>query len=198
MTIDRSRIIDTMTGKMQPEDVELVAGILCRTPDEYRTVTVTNIIVSKSGILDAMAGKLPSEDTERIADILRQTSCEYQTVAVDGTVVSNTGPVRMIAPLRPEKPTNPYMIELPARLVNGPWLRHSLLERIGRQASNKFYACLYDLGRPAQEPVFLAAVLREVYGPDGLRALVDAAVFAQPSYSPFKPDVEPVLEEHIY
>lgn len=50
----------------------------------------------------------------------------------------------------------------------------------------------------AKEPAYLVTLLREVYGPDGLRELADAVVFAQPACGVFKNDVEPMLEKYIY
>lgn len=35
MTVDKTRIMNAMADEIRPEDLEQIAGILCRTPDEY-------------------------------------------------------------------------------------------------------------------------------------------------------------------
>lgn len=166
MTLDRSRILDAMTGKIRPEDADLVADILCRTPESYLDIRV----------LSEIEQQLPRFDIPKIA------------------------------PCRPAVHPHPKMIELPSRLFNGKWLRRSLNDRLGPVIASSFYARIYELckdlgknlGYAASEPIYLSAVLREVFGPAGLRERADAVVFAQPVYGALKHDIEPILEKYIF
>lgn len=159
--------------------------------------------IEKNAILAAMAGKISPEDAGLVADVLCRDPAAYHGV----TVVDDSGfepddgapeSAPMLAPCRPAEHRRPCMIGLPSRLFIAPWLRGSLRARLGPVEANAFYAEMHRLGDAAKEPAYLAAVLREAYGPSGLPALADAAVFAQPDYAPFRRDVLPVLEKYIY
>ncbi len=214
MTVDRSKILAYLDGKMRPKDAEHVADILCRTPSGYKPATIVNMTIDRSTIMNAMAETIP-EGTDTIEEIMRQTPAEYQVVDVDGFVTidhypvpeSDDGPsiaVRSRSLMHRGPDDGPYMIELPAPLFSGGWLSRSLRSQLGPYRSNQFFARCYSLGiskglgMAAREPVLLAVLLREVYGPAGLKDLADEVVFAQPAYAPFKSTVEPILEEYIY
>lgn len=201
MTVDRSEILAFLDGKMQPEDAEHVADILCRTPSEYKPAAIVNMTIDKSTIMNAMAETIQADDLDRITGILRRTRGEYQFVTVDGKVPGPNGggldQREMADPCQPAKRRRPYMIELPAPLFSGGWISRSLRGRLGPWESNAFFASFCNR-MAAKEPAFLAIVLREVYGPDGMKDMVDAVVFAQTAYALFKDSVEPIWEKYIY
>lgn len=91
MTVDRSEILAFLDGKMQPEDAEHVADILCRTPSEYKPAAIVNMTIDKSTIMNAMAETIQADDLDRITGILRRTRGEYQFVTVDGKVPGPNG-----------------------------------------------------------------------------------------------------------
>ena len=159
--------------------------------------------IEKPKILAALDGKADPADAERVADVLCRDLASYPGIAIadDDAFEPDDGmpeEIPMIAPCRPAEHRQPRMIELPSRLFIAPWLRRGLRARLGPEKANAFYAAMHRLGDAAKEPAYLAAVLREAYGAADLPALVDAAVFTQPGYAPFRRDVLPVLEKYIY
>lgn len=157
--------------------------------------------VERDKILAFLDGKSDRSNAAVTADILCRPPGQGMPVTVvdDGATEPDDGkPEReMIAPCRPAEGP-PRMCELPAYVLNEPWIRQGMQARLGRDKSTSFHACLYDLGFAASEPVYLALVLREAYGPDEARRHMDAAVFAQPAYGPLKQDVGPILERYVY
>lgn len=162
------------------------------------------MIIKKDDILAAMAGKIDAADAERVADILCRANASLGTVSVvdDDTAFEpdDGAPEKpeMIAPCIPAVNTRPDMIALPTRLFNGGWFRNDIRARFNKGSSSSFFAAMHDLGTAACEPVYLASVLRQAYGPADLPVLMDDAVFSQPAYAPFKRDVEPILQKYFY
>lgn len=159
------------------------------------------MVIERDRITAFLAGKSEPGNAEHVADILCRAPGEGLPVGVvdDAETQPDDGPVRtpMIAPCRPAAGP-PAMVELPAYMFNEPWIRRSIRARMDGTACAAFHARMRDLGPAACEPAYLALVLREVYGPEAARALMDAAVFSQPAYGPLKSDVGSVLEEYVY
>lgn len=159
------------------------------------------MLIERDKILAFLAGRSCQANAEHAAGILCSGPGGGLPVRVidDAETEPDDGPSETpkIAPCRPAGGP-PVMIELPAHMFNEPWIRQSMQARIGRAGCDAFHARMSDLGQAACEPAYLSLVLREVYGPEAARALMDAAVFSQPAYGPLKKDVGPVLEEYVY